>query len=209
MIRGTPEEIRAYKLQNYHKNKDKNKEEKLLKKKLYKQANKEHIREVSKARYLRHKEAGTSYYDRNKEIIKKKVKLYRLKNIQKVKESDAKKQKRRRSDPFFRFKDNLRTRIRSSFSSCGFTKKSTAFKILGCSYEYFRSHIESKFEPWMTWENYGNKQGYPTAQYQSWDLDHIIPISSAKTEEEAIKLCHYTNFQPLCSYTNRYIKSDN
>lgn len=130
MIKGTPEEIRAYKLQNYHKNKDKNKEEKLLKKKLYKQANKEHIREVSKARYLRHKEAGTSYYDRNKEIIKKKVKLYRLKNIQKVKESDAKKQKRR-------------------------------------------------------------------------------PISSAKTEEEAIKLCHYTNFQPLCSYTNRYIKSDN
>jgi hypothetical protein len=28
-------------------------------------------------------------------------------------------------------------------------------------------------------------------------MDHIIPISSAKTEEEIIKLNHYTNFQPL------------
>ena len=41
-----------------------------------------------------------------------------------------------------------------------------------------------------------------------WDIDHIIPLSSAKSEEEIIKLCFYTNLQPLCSYTNRYIKRD-
>lgn len=55
----------------------------------------------------------------------------------------------------------------------------------------------------MTWENRGLYNG--ELDY-GWDLDHITPISSAKTENEIIRLNHYTNFQPLCSYTNRYIK---
>lgn len=41
-----------------------------------------------------------------------------------------------------------------------------------------------------------------------WDIDHIIPISSATSQQEILKLNHYTNLQPLCSYTNRYIKKD-
>jgi hypothetical protein len=57
----------------------------------------------------------------------------------------------------------------------------------------------------MTWENYGlyNKQ----FNY-GWDIDHIVPLASAITEEDVIKLNHYTNLQPLCSYTNRNIKRD-
>jgi hypothetical protein len=39
-------------------------------------------------------------------------------------------------------------------------------------------------------------------------IDHIIPISTANTEDEVIKLNHFTNLKPLCSYTNRYIKKD-
>ena len=55
----------------------------------------------------------------------------------------------------------------------------------------------------MNWDNYGNYNG--TLDF-GWDVDHIIPISSAKTEEELYTLNHYTNMRPLCSYTNRYIK---
>ena len=43
----------------------------------------------------------------------------------------------------------------------------------------------------MSWENQGK-----------WHLDHIIPISSAKTEEDVIRLNHYTNFQPLWAEDN-------
>ena len=38
----------------------------------------------------------------------------------------------------------------------------------------------------MNWENYGE-----------WELDHIIPVSLGKTEEEIMALNNYINFQPL------------
>lgn len=58
----------------------------------------------------------------------------------------------------------------------------------------------------MNWENYGNPKDGKYELNKTWDLDHIIPICSAKTNEDIIRLNHYTNFQPLCSYVNRYIK---
>ena len=58
----------------------------------------------------------------------------------------------------------------------------------------------------MNWENKGKYNGNFNS---GWDLDHIIPISSAKNKEEIYKLNHYTNYQPLCSKVNRFIKKDN
>ena len=43
----------------------------------------------------------------------------------------------------------------------------------------------------MSFDNYGK-----------WHLDHIYPVSLANTEEEIIKLNHYTNFQPLWAEEN-------
>ena len=45
----------------------------------------------------------------------------------------------------------------------------------------------------MSWDNYG---------LHGWHIDHIIPISSAKTEEELYKLFYYTNLQPLWAIDN-------
>jgi len=57
----------------------------------------------------------------------------------------------------------------------------------------------------MNWDNHGLYNG--KFNY-GWDIDHIIPISSGKTEEDIFRLNHYTNLQPLCSKVNRDIKKD-
>lgn len=73
----------------------------------------------------------------------------------------------------------------------GYSKKSKTQEILGCSFEFFKEYIESMFVEGMTWYNHGE-----------WHLDHKIPISWSETEEDLIKLNHYTNFQPLWSHDN-------
>jgi hypothetical protein len=87
----------------------------------------------------------------------------------------------------------------------GYKKNTRTYKILGCTYDEFKLHIESKFEEWMNWDNYGRYNG---EENYGWHLDHIIPLSSVTTEEDIIRLNHYSNIQPLCSYINRYVKRD-
>ena len=55
----------------------------------------------------------------------------------------------------------------------------------------------------MNWDNYGKYNGQTDF---GWDIDHIIPLDTAQTIEEIIKLNHHTNLQPLCSKVNRDIK---
>lgn len=110
------------------------------------------------------------------------------------------------TDPMYKLHSNLSRTIHNAFRRFGFKKNSRTHEILGCTFEFFKIYIESKFELCMSWENKGLYNGELNF---GWDLDHIIPISSAKTEEDVLRLNHYTNFQPLCSYYNRYIKRDN
>ena len=100
---------------------------------------------------------------------------------------------------------NIRKMINRSFKRLGYSKSSKTNEILGCSFEELIKYLESKFENWMTWENKGLYNG--ELDY-GWDINHIIPLSSVKTEEEVLKLNHYTNLQPLCSKVNRDIKRD-
>ena len=97
--------------------------------------------------------------------------------------------------------------IGNSLRKKNYKKKSRTHKMLGCSFEDLKQHIELLWKPWMNWNNYGSVNGkQPTSEGQCWDIDHIIKLSTAKTEEELLKLFHYTNLQPLCSYINRWIK---
>ena len=70
-------------------------------------------------------------------------------------------------------------------------KKNKTFEIVGCTPEFLKEHLEKQFVDGMTWENRGE-----------WHIDHKIPLSSAKTEEELYKLCHYANLQPLWAEEN-------
>ena len=152
-------------------------------------------------------ETKKEYYSNNKETILEYKKKYYIDNKEmiSIKKSDYFKDKMK-NNTLFRFKYRIKNFIYLSLYNNGFTKKSKTYEILGCSFDFFKLYIESKFEDWMNWENRGLYNG--ELNY-GWDIDHIIPISSAKTEEEIIKLNHYTNLQPLCSKVNRDIKKNN
>lgn len=103
------------------------------------------------------------------------------------------------NDLLYKLKINLRNRIKHFLRSKNFNPKlNLTYNIIGCSPEEFKQFIESKFVDGMSWENYSHK---------GWHIDHVIPLSSANTEEEVFKLCHYTNLQPLWSNEN-YKKGD-
>lgn len=85
-------------------------------------------------------------------------------------------------------------------------KKNSKINILGCTIEEFKVYLEKNWESWMNWENYGKYS--KGVENFGWDIYHIIPISSAKTPDDVIKLNHYTNLTPMCSFKNRYIKKD-
>ncbi len=104
---------------------------------------------------------------------------------------------RRKIDPVFKLRCDLRNLIKGTFKKGvnNYIKSDTTENILGCTIEFFINYIQSLFTEGMTLENHGQCE-------ECWHFDHIIPISSAKTEEEVIKLNHYTNFQPLWSREN-------
>lgn len=143
------------------------------------------------------------YAFNNKEKTRIRSKNYEKKNRVMI---SKKKREKLKSDPLAKLAGNIRTNIGDSFKRAKFRKSSKSTEILGCSMKAFKSYIESKFEPWMNWSNYGNQNGVATVEKHSWDLDHITPLHSAKNEEELYVLNHYSNFQPLCSFRNRNIK---
>ena len=98
---------------------------------------------------------------------------------------------RRNTDPIFNLTNRMRGRLRKYLIILNISKKNKTFEIVGCSPQFLKEHLEKKFVDGMNLEN-----------RSEWHIDHKIPLSSAKTEEELYKLCHYTNLQPLWAEEN-------
>ena len=110
---------------------------------------------------------------------------------------------RKKCDTLYRLKVTINKIIDKAFKRRNLVKPIPNKNILGCEYDYFLQYIESQFESWMNWDNRGLYNG--EFNY-GWDIDHIMPLKTAKNEIDMIKINHYTNFKPLCSKVNRYIK---
>jgi hypothetical protein len=144
--------------------------------------------------------------ERNKKYRKNKADdpEFKLRQKEKRRENHLK----RMEDPLYKLKISFSRRLNRFLKREGCVKsnnKAYYLDKLGCSFEELKTHLESKFEDWMTWENYGKYNGELD---HGWDLDHIIPLSNAKTENEIYNLSHYSNLQPLCSRVNRDIKKN-
>ena len=197
---------------------------KAKRKELY-QANKDKLNDKAKSYYETNKEKVKDYYQENKETIRDKQKKryeenkptylknrknYRVKNHETISEYQYNYRKNRLEvDPVFKLKHNISSLIRQSIKRRGHKKLTKTEIILGCTFDEFKQHIESLWESWMNWDNYGNPKDGIYEPNKTWDYDHITPMKESMTEMGVIKLNHYTNIQPMCSYHNRFIKKDN
>lgn len=156
----------------------------------YRKLNVEKVKITRKNYYQNNKESmlnkNVEWCRKNKEHRNQRARENYHKNHHKIQKNEYV-LNRMVEDELFKLKFNTRSLIRNAIRR-SFTKKSKkTSEILGCTFEEFKIYLESKFDENMSWENQGTY----------WHLDHIIPISSAQTEEEVYKLNHYTNFQPL------------
>jgi hypothetical protein len=140
---------------------------------------------------------------RNSLEIKAYKKQYDIVNKEKNREysrNRSKEQKERKrlyeynrlqADLNFKLKKNLRNRLWKAAK--GISRSISTLKLLGCSIEYLKEHLTSKFSSGMSWSNYG-----------MWHIDHIISCAKfdLTNETEQQKCFHYTNLQPLWAVDN-------
>lgn len=149
--------------------------------------NRDHLLEVSNKWNKDNKEKLKEYRLEHREVLNERSKLWQKENKEKA---FVHRKKWLDSNPIERFKSNLRNLIGGSFKrgKISLRKKEHTESILGCSFEFFLNYILEKCPEGIDLSNF-SRHGY--------HIDHIIPISIAKNEDDVFRLCHYTNLQPL------------
>ena len=125
---------------------------------------------------------------KNKEYTLEYQKSYSKSNRSKI---NANHKKRLINEPLYKIRVDASVLINKAITRSGFKKNTKTAQILGCSFEEFKAHIESQFQLGMSWEN-----------RHLWHIDHIMPVSMAKTYDEVIRLNHYRNLRPLWAHEN-------
>jgi len=98
---------------------------------------------------------------------------------------------RKERDINYRILCNLRTRIWEVLK--GKNKSLSTMKLVDCSIEQLKEHLQNQFKTGMNWSNYGK-----------WHVDHIRPCASfdlSKPKEQR-KCFNYTNLRPLWAIEN-------
>jgi hypothetical protein len=114
----------------------------------------------------------------------------------------AKARQRRKIDIQWKIKKNVGSAICNSIRKQNIVKNASCFKYLGYSVEELKTHLESQFEPWMNWQNWG----IISTEDRTWNIDHIYPQSKLpydSLEHPNFKKCWaLENLRPLCSLKN-------
>jgi chaperonin cofactor prefoldin len=155
----------------------------------YKNKIKENVSKYREENPEKVKVSRKNSYIKNNDYYKLKSKLYREQNKEK---RNTYTNHRKKIDPIFKLKHLMGSRLLIFLKSKNITKNNKTFNIIGCSPEYLKEYLEKQFTENMSWDLIG----------KHIHIDHIIPLCSAKTEEEIYKLCHYTNLQPMWALDN-------
>ena len=154
----------------------------------YKEERNAYLRAYSQKHKEKRREQNKIYYqEKGLEASRQ----YRIKNKEVIKVREAK----RRKTPEYK----LRKAVISAFERIKQNKPANTLKLLGCSWQQAKAHIESLWQEGMTWENHSPA---------GWHIDHIRPVSSFG-EDELHLMNKIENLQPLwwqdnLSKSNKY-----
>lgn len=99
---------------------------------------------------------------------------------------------KRKDDGMYCLRERVRARVSEAIRKSGYGGRSQTNILIGCDWQTLERHLESKFSNGMSWEN-----------RSKWHVDHIIPLASANTKDELLRLFHFTNLQPLWASENQ------
>lgn len=150
--------------------------------KLYRETNKEEISEYAKEYNITHRvekaKNYNKYYNNNKAKIREYEKIRRQTNI------------------LCRSSKSLRCLVAAAFRNMGFEKNSRTHKILGELYDICTDYL--------ILTGFANYDDFTIEDFLAgkYHIDHIIPLSTAKTIEDVIRLNHISNLQLLTAADN-------
>lgn len=119
------------------------------------------------------------------------IKQWNIKNKKRLQESQK---KRWKQDPSFRIKMICRHRVWKALKNAKIKKSDKTIELLGCSWNFYKSYLESLFLPLMGWNN-----------ISEWQIDHIRPLASFNLliKQERFKAFHWSNTRPIWKIENQ------
>jgi hypothetical protein len=142
----------------------------------------------------RKKQYCAEYNSANKDAVRRINKIWASKNKFKLSKKTYECHRRRiKSDLNYKLRIACRNRIYNALA--GKSKEIRTIELLGCTIIELKTHLESLFQPGMSWKNWS---------LHGWHIDHIRPLSSfdLSNRDQLLKACHYTNLQPLWAKDN-------
>lgn len=141
------------------------------------------------------KRASRAEYNRkNREQNAAYTRQYRKENRLKY---NASMRRQRRENFKVKLANNLHCRLWHALKrpSAKSDKVISATELVGCSMDFLKTHLESQFQPGMTWDNRG-KDG--------WHIDHKRPCASfdLKDQTQQRECFHWSNLQVLWAVDN-------
>lgn len=152
------------------------------KSKEWREKNKEHIKQYQR-----------KYNEKHKDENKVRQNNWKAKNKEKIREYQKKDYIKRQTDTVLKLKGQIRNMLVTSFKKHGERKSKKLEEICKCDIDLLIIHLYQTFK-----DNYG----YDWDGIEKVHIDHIIPLATANTEEDIVKLCNYSNLQLLKAKDN-------
>ena len=148
------------------------------------------IRRVCKRCFL---EQNRQYQLEHREEKLAYLREYHRKNKDRVREqSRAQRKKRLATDPIYKTKRQAQLSIWKAFNGNGYISMDKIKYWVGCSADELTAHLK------RTWE----EEYHVKWNGQPYNVDHIIPLVTARTVEDVRRLNHYTNLRLITPEDN-------